>query len=110
VKKFAQGIVYSTTGCAKYGERQVVLWEQARKKTSESQALRAYILHLKIIYLKLPTFSSCKKFSKTLLFLQTRRTGEFWQFRCESLLPETIPDFFKFAYEKLQKVRLKRPE
>jgi hypothetical protein len=48
---------------------------------SESQALRAYALHLKTIYLKLYAFSSGKKFSKTPLFLQTKGTGEFWQFR-----------------------------
>ncbi|MDR1366111.1 MAG: hypothetical protein LBJ03_03445 [Holosporales bacterium] len=49
-------------------------------------------------------FSSGKKFSRIMIFLQKRGTGEFEQFRCETPPTELIPDFSrKIASKNPQK-------
>jgi hypothetical protein len=86
--------VTSTTGCGNYGEWRFVSWGSSGGTPSGTQGLCAYGLHLKTICLKLKTFSSRKKFSKTPIFLQKRGTGEFAQFRSNLLLWKV---FIKFA-------------
>jgi hypothetical protein len=77
VKKFVESSNRSTRFYSKIGDKVVALYTYSLMDSSESQALRAHILHLKTINLKSTAFSSGKMFSKSPFFLQTSGTGEF---------------------------------